>query len=117
MECDVTFTGDGTLVCRHAQNNLATTTNILLTPLASTCIKPFTPATFDANGHLLTPASAECRTSELTVREFKNLRGKMDSFNPAARTPQETIGGIKAALGGLSAGRSPAPQRGGRRQG
>ena len=44
VECDVTFTGDGTLVCRHAQNDLATTTNILLTPLASTCIKPFTPA-------------------------------------------------------------------------
>jgi hypothetical protein len=45
VECDVTFTGDGTLVCRHAQNDLATTTNILLTPLVSTCIKPFTPAT------------------------------------------------------------------------
>lgn len=93
VECDVTFTKNGDLVCRHAQNDLATTTNILLTPLASTCIKPFTPATFDASGNLLTPASAECRTSELTLGEFKSLRGKMDAFNPAARTPEEFVGG------------------------
>jgi len=89
VECDTTFTKDGQLVCRHAENDLHTTTNILVTPLASTCIKPFTPATFDASGKLLTPASAECRTSALTLQEFKSLHGKMDGFNPAARTPQE----------------------------
>ena len=50
LECDVTFTKDLELVCRHAQNDLATTTDILLTPLASTCIEPFTPARLDANG-------------------------------------------------------------------
>ncbi len=50
VECDVTFTKHGDFVCRHAENDLHTTTNILLTPLASTCIKPFTPATLDANG-------------------------------------------------------------------
>jgi glycerophosphoryl diester phosphodiesterase len=44
LECDVTFTKDKQLVCRHAQNDLHTTTNILVTPLAKTCIKPFTPA-------------------------------------------------------------------------
>ena len=43
MECDVTFTKDKELVCRHAQNDLHTTTNILLTPLAAKCTKPFTP--------------------------------------------------------------------------
>ncbi len=93
MECDVTFTKDKELACRHAQNDLHTTTNILVTPLASTCIQPFTPATFDADGKLLTPASAECRTSEITLAEFKTLRGKMDAFNPRARTPQEYLGG------------------------
>jgi glycerophosphoryl diester phosphodiesterase len=93
LECDVTFTKDRELVCRHAQNDLAMTTNILVTPLASTCIKPFTPATFAANGTLLTPASAECRTSEITLAEFKTLRGKMDAFNPAAKTPAEFLGG------------------------
>ena len=93
VECDVTFTKDKQLVCRHAQNDLHTTTNILATPLASTCIKPFAPATFDANGNVLTPASAECRTSEITLAEFKTLRGKMDAANPRARTVAEYLGG------------------------
>ena len=86
LECDVTFTKDKELVCRHSQNDLHTTTNILATPLAATCIRPFTPATFDAAGNLLTPASAECRASEITLAQFKTLRGKMDAFNPRART-------------------------------
>ena len=45
VECDVTFTKDKELVCRHAQNDLHTTTNILVTPLAAKCTQPFTPAT------------------------------------------------------------------------
>jgi glycerophosphoryl diester phosphodiesterase len=47
VECDVTFTKDKHLVCRHAQNDLHTTTNILETPLAAKCTKGFTPATFN----------------------------------------------------------------------
>jgi glycerophosphoryl diester phosphodiesterase len=93
LECDVTFTKDKELVCRHAQNDLHTTTNILVTPLAAKCSKPFQPATYDAAGNLLTPASAECRTSDITLAEFKTLRGKMDASNPRARTPQEYLGG------------------------
>jgi glycerophosphoryl diester phosphodiesterase len=93
LECEVTFTKDKQLVCRHAQNDLHTTTNILASPLASTCIKPFTPATFDGNGTLLSPATAECRTSEITLAEFKTLRGKMDAANPRARTVAEYLGG------------------------
>jgi glycerophosphoryl diester phosphodiesterase len=93
LECDVTFTKDKQLVCRHAQNDLHTTTNILLTPLANTCIKPFTPAVLGPNGQVITPASAECRTSEITLAEFKTLTGKMDAFNPAALTPQQYVGG------------------------
>ena len=94
VECDVTFTKDRELVCRHAQNDLHTTTNILTLPeLAAKCTKPFTPATFDANGARLTPASAECRTSDITLAEFKTLRGKMDAFNANAKTPQEFQGG------------------------
>ncbi|MBP6482208.1 MAG: hypothetical protein KA310_15235, partial [Pseudomonadales bacterium] len=50
VECDVTFTRDKELVCRHSQNDLHTTTNILLVPeLAMKCTTPFTPATFDAD--------------------------------------------------------------------
>jgi glycerophosphoryl diester phosphodiesterase len=93
VECDVTFTKDKELVCRHAQNDLHTTTNILVTPLAAKCTKPFVPATFDADGKLQTNASAECRTSDITLAEFKTLRGKMDAFNPNARTPAEYLGG------------------------
>ena len=92
MECDVTFTKDKELVCRHAQNDLHTTTNILLTPLASQCTKPFIP--FDPNTN--TPATAECRSSDITLAEFKTLRGKMDGFNPKARTVQEFVAGTPA---------------------
>ena len=93
VECDVTFTKDKELVCRHAQNDLHTTTNILVTPLATKCTKPFTAATFDAAGNRLTAASAECRTSDITLTEFKTLHGKMDASNPSARTAAEYLGG------------------------
>jgi glycerophosphoryl diester phosphodiesterase len=93
VECDVTFTKDKELVCRHAQNDLHTTTNILATPLAAKCTKPFMPATFDAADNLVTPATAECRTSDITLAEFKTLRGKMDAFNPRATTVAQFMGG------------------------
>ena len=93
LECDVTFTKDLELVCRHAQNDLHTTTNILVTPLAANCTKPFTPAQFGPTGNLITPASAECRTSDITLAEFKTLTGKMDASNPLATTPQQFLGG------------------------
>lgn len=106
VECDVTFTKDKELVCRHAQNDLATTTDILATPLAQKCIQPFTPATFDANGNRLAAAAAECRTSELTLAEFKTLRGKMDAFNPNARTVAEFMSGTANFRSDLYAGPS-----------
>jgi len=107
LECDVTFTKDKELVCRHAQNDLHTTTNILLQPeLAAKCTQPFTPATFDANGKLMAPASAECRSSDITLAEFKTLRGKMDAFNPAARTAEEYTGGTASWRTDLYAGPS-----------
>jgi len=93
LECDVTFTKDHELVCRHAQNDLHTTTNILLTPLAAKCTQPFVPAVLDADGKVVTPAKAECRTSDITLAEFRTLRGKMDAFNPAARTPEQYVAG------------------------
>ena len=89
VECDVTFTKDKELVCRHAQNDLHTTTNILATPLAAKCTKGFTPHDPEKN----TPASAECRTSDITLAEFKTLRGKMDASNARAKTVDEYLGG------------------------
>jgi glycerophosphoryl diester phosphodiesterase len=105
VECDVTFTKNGDLVCRHAENDLHFTTNILQTPLASTCITPFTPATLDANGDVVTPATAECRTSALSLDEFKSLRGKMEAFNPAAQTADEFVGGTPSFRTDLYTGR------------
>jgi len=86
LECDVTFTKDQELVCRHDQCDLATTTNVLTVPaLASKCTEPFSP--YDpVTGK---PASATCCTSDFTLAEFKSLCGKMDGFNPKAATPQE----------------------------
>lgn len=80
IECDVTFTKDRQLVCRHAQDDLHTTTNILATDLAARCTAPFAPA---AAGQ---KASAECRASDVTLAEFRTLGGKMDAANPAAAT-------------------------------
>jgi len=106
IECDVAFTKDKELVCRHAQNDLHTTTNIVATPLAAKCTTPFVPATFDGAGNLVTPASAECRTSDITLAEFKTLRGKMDAANTSARTPEEFLGGTATFRTDLYAGPS-----------
>ena len=83
VECDVAFTKDKELVCRHAQNDLHTTTNILATPLAASCVKGFVPASGDES------ASAECRTSEITLAEFKSLNGKMDAANGSATSVED----------------------------
>ncbi|EER28810.1 hypothetical protein D8B26_000905 [Coccidioides posadasii str. Silveira] len=88
LECDVAFTKDRQLVCRHSQCDLHTTTNVLTIPeLAKKCTKPFTPA---KDGK---PASAKCCTSDFTLAEFKTLCGKMDSSDKTAQTPEEFLGG------------------------
>ena len=87
LECDVTFTKDLELVCRHAQNDLHTTTNILASPLAGTCVTPFSPASGD------TDAVAECRTSEITLAEYRTLNGKMDAANSKGTTVEEYMDG------------------------
>jgi glycerophosphoryl diester phosphodiesterase len=87
IECDVAFTKDKQLVCRHAQCDLHTTTNILNTTLAAKCTKAFSPS---RNG---TAASAKCCTSDLTLPEFTSLCGKMDGFNPNATTVLQYMDG------------------------
>ena len=89
LECDVTFTQDQELVCRHAQCDLHTTTNILATDLASQCSQPFVPAD-PANG---VQAQAMCCTSDITLAEFKTLQGKMDAANRNGTTVEEYMDG------------------------
>src|SRR5215475_9502181 len=85
VECDVTFTGDGQLVCRHDECDLATTTNIVTTNLNNKCSVPW-------SGPNQNPAP-KCCTSDLTLSEFKTLRGKMDASVPSATTAQGFLGG------------------------
>jgi len=87
IECDVTFTSDNQLVCRHAQNDLHTTTNILATDLAAKCTEGFSPASGN------TKAAAECRTSDITLAEFQTLTGKMDAANRNATTVHDYMDG------------------------
>ena len=89
QECDVTFTHDRELVCRHSQCDLHTTTNILATDLAAKCSQPFVPADPLAG----TPAQARCCTSDITLAEFKSLRGKMDAANLMATTVEDYMKG------------------------
>ena len=85
LECDVTFTKDRVLVCRHSQCDLHSSTNILATPLAEKCSIP--P---DYNSK--TPfKKVKCCTSDVTVEEFKSLSGKMDFANKNATTLEEYL--------------------------
>lgn len=88
-ECDVAFTSDLELVCRHDQCDLHTTTDIMNRPeLRAKCTTPFTPANDTA------PASAKCCTSDITLEEFKGLCSKMDGFNKSVSIPQSPGVGV-----------------------
>lgn len=67
-----------------------TTTNIFAIPeLAKKCTKPFVHADL-VKGR---PASATCCTSDITLTEFKMLRGKMDPPVPTATNATQYLGG------------------------
>ena len=85
IECDAVPTKDGELVCRHSECDLATTTNILQTPLARTCSQPFKGATNTNN------AEAKCCTSDLTLEEFKTLCARADVSDPGAKSVREFL--------------------------
>ncbi|MCG6942931.1 MAG: glycerophosphodiester phosphodiesterase [Thiohalocapsa sp.] len=105
IECDVTFTKDGELVCRHSQCDLHTTTDIVTHPtLNAQCEQPFQPATYDADGNKLTDATARCCTSDITLAEFRTLKGKMDGANADATTAQEYLQGTPGFRTDLYAG-------------
>ena len=86
VECDVTFTKDGALVCRHDECDLHTTTNIINTPLNASCTTPWSGA----------GSSPRCCASDITLAEFKTLKGKMDASLPSATTAAAYLGGTAA---------------------
>ena len=87
LECDVTFTKDGQLVCRHAQCDLHTTTDIVNTPLVNKCSNP---PDFSQDKPF---ENVSCCASDLTLNEFKSLCGKMDASDPSAITAEGYLGG------------------------
>ena len=95
IECDVTFTRDGELVCRHSECDLHTTTNIVATPLNNACTVPWTKG----------GPAPKCCTSDITLSEFKGLKAKMDASNPTATTAEGYLGGTPAWRTDLYTGR------------
>jgi len=95
VECDVTFTKDGELVCRHAECDLHTTTDIVNTPLNGQCSVPWSGP----------GSSPKCCASDLTLSEFKTLKGKMDAANPNATTAAGYLGGTASWRTDLYTGR------------
>lgn len=79
VECDVTFTKDRQLICRHAQCDLHTTTDVVTRPeMNAKCTTPFAAGT-----------APRCCASDFTLAEIKTLCAKMDSSVGDATTPEE----------------------------
>jgi glycerophosphoryl diester phosphodiesterase len=83
VECDVTFTKDGQLVCRHDECDLHTTTNITNTPLNASCSVPWSGPN----------SGPRCCASDITLAQFRTLKGKMDASNPGGATAEQYLGG------------------------
>lgn len=96
IECDVSFTKDGELVCRHSECDLHTTTDIVATDLNNSCTVPW------AQG-----VAPKCCTSDITLAEYKTLRAKMDASDPDADTPEGYLGGTADWRTDLYTGRGP----------
>ena len=106
LECDVTFTRDRELVCRHSQCDLHTTTNILAIPeLAVKCSVPFKPAVLNDAGNVVSKATAQCCTSDITLADFRRLQGKMDAANSKAQSVSEYLDGTAGWRTDLYAGK------------
>ncbi|MGM0691916.1 MAG: glycerophosphodiester phosphodiesterase family protein [Pseudomonadota bacterium] len=90
LECDVTFTADQALVCRHSQCDLHSTTNIVATDLAQKCSVP--PA-FNEAGELTNAADIQCCTSDISLAEFRTLEGKMEGVDTEASSIEAYLAG------------------------
>ena len=83
IECDVTFTKDTELVCRHSQCDLHTTTDVVNRPeLNAKCTTPWAPG-----------VAPKCCTTDFTLAEIKTLCAKMDSSVAAALTADKYVYG------------------------
>ena len=92
LECDVTFTKDSSW-CAARPERPAHHDQYSGDAAGEQCTRPFTPAVLEAERRDCHAGERGMPDQRLTLAEFKTLRGKMDAFNPAARTPQEFVGG------------------------
>ena len=90
VECDVTFTRDGELVCRHAECDLHTTTNIVATPLNNKCTRALDRGR----------PGAEVLHQRHHAGGVQGSHGKMDASNPAATTAEGFLGGTACVAHG-----------------
>jgi len=83
IECDVTFTKDRELICRHAQCDLHTTTDVVARPeLNAKCTTPW------AQG-----VEPTCCATDFTLEEIKTLCAKMDSSGDVNSAASYVYGG------------------------
>lgn len=73
-------------MCRHDECDLATTTNIITTELNNQCTVPWSGPN----------SRPKCCASDVTLSQFRTLKGKMDASNPAATTAEGFLGGTAA---------------------
>ncbi len=85
VECDVTFTKDEALVCRHSQRSVHHNRcfGVSRSGLRSVQHRSRQPTQRQAKMLRLSV------TSDFTLAEFKTLKGKMDGANPKATTVEE----------------------------
>jgi len=84
VECDVTFTKDKQLICRHAQCDLHTTTDVVARPeLNAKCTTPYVPG-----------GDPVCCASDFTLEDIKTLCAKMDSKDSSATDATGYLGGV-----------------------
>jgi glycerophosphoryl diester phosphodiesterase len=84
VECDVTFTKDRELICRHDQCDLHTTTDVILRPkLNAKCTVPWAKEGVEP----------KCCTTDFTLAEIKKLCAKMDSSNESAKSKKAYVYG------------------------
>ncbi|WP_051530237.1 glycerophosphodiester phosphodiesterase family protein [Halomonas halodenitrificans] len=93
LECDVTFTADQELVCRHSQCDLHSTTNIVATDLAQKCS---VPPSFNEAGELTNAADIQCCTSDISLAEYRTLQGKMEGANTEASSVEAYLSATPA---------------------
>jgi glycerophosphoryl diester phosphodiesterase len=84
VECDVTFTKDRQLICRHAQCDLHTTTDVVSRPeFNAKCTTPW-----------VVGGNPKCCASDFTLEEIKMLCAKMDARDSSATTAEQYLGGV-----------------------